>query len=153
MYCGDNDDRLPFAWYDNPDPKENNFEALLTTVIRSHANGFDGYGDFESGIFACPTRLKEPLVGATPSRISYGMNAYVSVAFPAPQTRRLAEVHDQAETLLAADIAYAFNHPPIRVLASKQVGYKHSGNANMVFLDGHVSPHAPGQTNDVSLKF
>ena len=42
MYCGDNDDRLPFAWFNDPDPKDNNFFALLTPLI--FRSDFDGYG-------------------------------------------------------------------------------------------------------------
>ena len=30
IYASDNDDYLPFAWYDDPDPSINNFLSLLT---------------------------------------------------------------------------------------------------------------------------
>src|SRR5262245_53465060 len=42
MYCQDNEDHLPFAWYDNPNPRINNFYSLLKPVMI--AANFDGYG-------------------------------------------------------------------------------------------------------------
>src|SRR5262249_49490622 len=80
MYATDNDDYLPFAWYDDPDPSANNFFSLLTPLI--YSSDFDGYGDFELKLYTCPTRANEPLVGPNPMRVSYGMNAFNSIDFP-----------------------------------------------------------------------
>jgi prepilin-type N-terminal cleavage/methylation domain-containing protein len=110
LYCQDNNDSLRFAWYDDNDPSHNNSFSLLTPLL--YRSEFDGYGDFESLVYACPKRLKEPLVGENPMRISYGMNAYNSVDFPDPRTRRLAQMANPAATLMIADIAFGFNHPP-----------------------------------------
>ena len=153
LYCEENDDRLPFAWYNEPDADKNNFYALLMPLL--YGCEFDGYGDFEFGVNACPVRQKEPLVGATPSRISYGMNAYNSVNFPDPLTRRLAQAQSRksSDTLQIADIAYGFNHPPIRYLTPDQVGYKHGKKANILFYDGHGSSHTVRQTNGLVLNF
>lgn len=153
LYCQDYEDYLPYAWYDDPDPKVNNFYSLLLPEI--YGLGFDGYGDFELEIFSCPTRMKEPLVGTNPVRISYGMNAYNSVDFPDIRTRRLAEVQslNPSVTLLIADIAYEFNHPPIRYFAPIQTGYKHRDRAEILFFDGHVSARSLEQTKDLVLKF
>ena len=152
-YCDESDDRLPFAWYSDPDPTINSFYALLMPTL--YGAGFDGYNDFHYGVFACPVRRREPLVGTTPSRISYGMNAYNSLAFPSPQTRRLAQAQslNPAGRLFVADLAYPFNHPPIRELTPSQVGYKHRDRANILFFDGHVSPHSVRQTNELALSF
>lgn len=153
FYCQDNSDILPFAWYNNPDARENNFYGLLTPVLRRH--GFDGYGDFETSIYACPTREREPLVGPNPFRISYGMNAYNSVHFPDPRTRKLAQAQqgNSAATVLISDIAYEYNHPPLRELGPDQAGYKHRGRAQIVFFDGHAEPRTLSQTNNLILKY
>jgi len=151
MYCQDNNDSLPFAWYDETDASDNNFLTLLTPIL--YRIEFDGYEDFESKVFTCPKRMNEPLVGVNPMRISYGMNAYNSVEFPDPRTRRLASVTKPSGTLLIADIAWAYNHPPIRRLDADQVGYKHDNKAALVFFDGHAAPTSLRQTNDIILKF
>ncbi|MGA2656602.1 MAG: glycosyltransferase [Verrucomicrobiota bacterium] len=153
LYCGDSGDLLPFAWYDDPDARVNNFYALLMPVI--YRTDFDGYGDFEYGVGACPTRQKEPLVGPTPMRISYGMNAFTSIDPPDPRTRRLVQAQSTgaATTLLIADIAYPYNHPSIDRLANDEIGYKHLHKANILFFDGHVAAYALRQTNGLAVKF
>jgi prepilin-type N-terminal cleavage/methylation domain-containing protein/prepilin-type processing-associated H-X9-DG protein len=151
MYCQDNNDSLPFAWYDETDASDNNFFTLLGPIL--YRIEFDGYGDFESKVFTCPKRASEPLVGVNPMRISYGMNAYNSIEFPDPKTRRLAQVTKPASTLLIADIAFGYNHPPIRRLDPDQVGYKHDNKASTTFFDGHGAAISARQTNDIVLKF
>ena len=151
LYSQDNNDYLPFAWYDDPDPSENNFFALLPPLL--YHSDFDGYSDFESKVFSGPKRMTEPLVGPNPMRISYGMNAHNSINFPDPHTRRMAAIPNPAGTLLVADIAFTYNHPPIERLDPDQVGYKHDNKANYVFFDGHASSESIGQTNTLMVKF
>ena len=153
MYCEDQNDHLPFAWYNDPDPQGNSFFALLSPLLLGA--DFDGYGDFESKVFACPDRMKEPIVGANPMRVSYGMNANNSISFPDPQTRRFAQAQASgfAVTVLVADIDYTYNHPPLQTLAKSQSGYKHSGKANLLFFDAHVAPYSLRQTNGLVIKF
>ena len=151
MYCQDNNDYLPFAWYNETDASENNFFALLTPLLY-HVE-FDGYGDFESKVFCCPKRMTEPLVGPTPMRISYGMNANNSIDFPDPHTRRLATVPNPAGTLLVADVTFTYNHVAIQRLDADQVGYKHDNRANIVFFDGHAAASSVQQTNTLMVKF
>lgn len=153
MYCGDYNDSLPYAWIDDPDAKDNSFFSLLTPVLHNH--GFDGYGDFESSIYSCPTRAREPLIGPNPFRISYGMNAYNSVDYPDPKTRKLAEATNRkaSQTIMIADIPYAYNHPSLRRLDHRYIGYKHDGKAMVVFFDGHVAPYGANQTNGLILDF
>lgn len=153
MYAEDSQ-ALPFAWYNNPDPRDNNFYTLLTPVLRRNGY-FDGYGDFGSSVYACPTREQEPMVGPNPFRISYGMNAFNSVKFPDPKTKPLsrAQARNASAILLAGDIAYEYNHPPIQTLDPKQTGYKHDKKATLVFYDGHVSPVSLKQTNEVQVQF
>jgi prepilin-type processing-associated H-X9-DG protein len=153
LYCDDSDDYLPFAWYNNPSPKINNYFALLMPLI--YQTDFDGYGDFEISLYACPARFKEPLTGPNPMRISYGMNAHNSIEYPDPRTWKLS--HPQSllpsATVMIADIAHTYNHPPLRSLQTNHAGYKHSTRANMVFFDGHASAHWLRQTNDLVVKF
>ncbi len=151
MYCQDNNDRLPFAWYNDPDPKVNSFFVLLTPLIFTAE--FDGYSDFDLGLYTCPARAQEPLVGPNPMKISYGMNAYNSLQFPDPKTRRMAQVLKPSTAILLADINYKYNHPPVQSLESYHVGYKHKERANFVFDDGHAGALAQRQTNTVVLKF
>jgi prepilin-type processing-associated H-X9-DG protein len=153
LYIQDSGDALPYAWLRIPDARYNNFYSLLTQVM--HRHGFDGYGDFGKTVFSCPTREKEPLEGPNPFRISYGMNAYNSVVHAEPATRRLTHVLNRkpTATVLIADIAYPYNHPPIQKLDPEQTGYKHDSRAQMVFYDGHVSPHRLDQTNELVLDF
>lgn len=153
MYCEEHDDFLPFAWYDDPDPKINSFYALLTPQL--YHRGFDGYRDFEFGVFACPSRQREPLPTNNPIRISYGMNAHNSIEFPDPRTRRLTQAQSSESTsrVLLGDIAFSFNHPPLRSLESHHAGYRHGTRANLLFFDGHASAHASQQTNTLAVQF
>jgi prepilin-type N-terminal cleavage/methylation domain-containing protein/prepilin-type processing-associated H-X9-DG protein len=151
LYCQDNSDCLPFAWYNDPDPSQNNFFALLTPLL--YHSEFDGYSDFESKVFTCPKRMAEPLVGPNPMRISYGMNAHNSIDFPDPRTKRLSAIPNVAGTLLLSDVAFSYNHPPIERLDPDQVGYKHDNKANYIFFDGHASPESIRQTNALMVKF
>jgi len=152
IYASDNDDYLPFAWYDDPDPSINNFFSLLTPLI--YSSDFDGYGDFELKLYTCPTRFNEPLVGSNPMRISYGMNAFNSVGFPSPKTRRLGSASARASmTLLLSDLSFAYNHPPIESFEPYHVGYKHDKRANVIFFDGHASQPSLLQTNGLAVNF
>ena len=152
LYASDNDDILPFAWYDDPDPSINNFFSLLTPLV--YFSEFDGYGDFELKLYTCPVRANEPLVGPNPMRISYGMNEFNSVDFPSPRTRRLSSVSGSASvSLLLADINYTYNHPPIPSLEPVYVGYKHDHQATMIFFDGHASRMSLQQTNNLVVQF
>ncbi len=153
LYIGDNEEHLPYAWYADDDPAENNFCMLLAPYAFGVLWDFDGDSDFESGIYACPVRLQE---GAAPNNtfyISYGMNAYNSVSFPSPVTRKENAVSAPAATLLAADIEFNYNHPPLERLDADQAGYKHGRRANFVFFDGHAAPVSLKQTNGVVVKF
>jgi prepilin-type N-terminal cleavage/methylation domain-containing protein/prepilin-type processing-associated H-X9-DG protein len=151
LYAEDNNDSLPFAWYDNDDPSQNNFLSLFSPLLY-HAE-FDGYSDFGNKVFSCPKRTNERLAGPNPMRISYGMNAYTSASYPDAHTRRLASVPSPAKTMLIADVAYDYNHTSIERLDPDQVGYKHDNKANFAFFDGHVAAVGLRQTNDVALKF
>lgn len=151
MYCQDSDDYLPFAWYNDGDASANNFHGLLMPLM--YRCEFDGYGDFEYGVFACPTRLKEPLVGSNPFKISYGMNAYNAVKYPEQPTRRIGQVTNSSLTVLMADIDFRFNHPAIRSLGPDQVGYKHTKKANILFFDGHVAAYAQAETGGMRVGF
>ena len=153
VYCDDNADRLPFAWYDDPRPKENSFYALLCPQL--FGEGFDGYADFESRVFLCPSRKGEPLRKDQAVRISYAMNANNALEFPKPETRKLsaAQAGSPATTVLIADVQHAYNHPPLRVLDPSQVGFRHDRRANMQFFDGHTAAMAPNETNRITLDF
>ncbi len=153
LYADDQEDSLPFAWYPDPDPKINSFYSLLMPAI--YTVGFDGYEDFELKIFSCPTRMREPLMGINPVRISYGMNAYNSTSYPSPRTRRLtaAQESSPASRVLLADIPASWNHPPLPSLDASHTGYKHERRANLACFDGHVGPHSLQCTNELILNY
>lgn len=151
FYIQDNDDRLPFSWYNDPDPKHNSFYSLLTPVL--YNADFDGYSDFELRIYTCPKRLREPMVGPNPMRVSYGMNAHNSIQFPGPRTHRSAVVTSPANTVLLGDLAYTYNHPPLETVETYHAGYKHKAKCTMIFFDTHASALSLKQTNDVVVKF
>jgi prepilin-type N-terminal cleavage/methylation domain-containing protein/prepilin-type processing-associated H-X9-DG protein len=153
MYCDDHEDRLPFGWYNNSNPHINSFYALLAPLVYGYE--FDGFSDFQSRVFACATRLREPKAANNPARVSYGMNAHNSVAFPDPRTKRLAQAQaaDTTATVLVADIVSTYNHPPLETLAPYHAGYKHQGRANLLLFDGHAAPRSLRQTNDLILRF
>ena len=154
-YIDDAQDHLPFAWYDDTSPADNNFYALLNPYFANSDHAFDGYSDFENKIFSCPIRAREKMFDPFPVRLSYGMNAFNSLAFPAPETHRLAEIQarEPASTVAIADITATFKHPPLQSLATNQTGYKHLKRANILFYDGHVAAHSQAQTNGLILKF
>ena len=153
LYSSDNEDHLPFAWYDNPEPAENNFYALLSPYAFNVFWDFNGSSDFELGIYACPVRLQEPDGENQEFDISYGMNAFNSVAFPSPVTRRENAISSPTATFLIADIYFNHNHPPVTSLSDSQVGYKHGRRANFVFFDGHAVSIPLTETNGVILNF
>jgi prepilin-type N-terminal cleavage/methylation domain-containing protein/prepilin-type processing-associated H-X9-DG protein len=143
-YSQDHNDALPYAWNKHDsDASKNNFYALLKPEIAS--SEFDGYFDFESGVFACPTRLREPLTGSNPFRVSYGMNEFNAITNGAtsgggePKTRRISEPQNPAGTVLIADVNSEHNHPSIGRLTDEHVGYKHSRAASFLFFDCHVA--------------
>lgn len=150
-YCRENNDAMPYAWdRNNPDASENNFFALLKPVIYSEA--FDGYFDFESGIFACPTRLSEPLEGNNPFRVSYGMNASNTVH--SSGARRLVwQVNSPSLTLLIADVSYRHNHVAINRDSPDQIGYKHNDQANILYFDGHVKARSLSDPTPLTIEF
>jgi prepilin-type processing-associated H-X9-DG protein/prepilin-type N-terminal cleavage/methylation domain-containing protein len=143
LYCQDYNDRLPYAWIHGSDTRVNSFYCLLQPTL----NGipFDGYGDFGRGVFACPGRQLEPLVGANPFRVSYAMNGYNAFVYGAAATFKITAVAKPSMTVLAADVAYVANHTAVRTNTAYTIGYKHDGTANFLFMDGHVAnaqPHA-----------
>jgi prepilin-type N-terminal cleavage/methylation domain-containing protein/prepilin-type processing-associated H-X9-DG protein len=151
IYCQDNSDYLPFAWYNDSNPEVNSFYSLLTPIMLGA--DFDGYSDFDQKIYTCPVRAREPLMGSNPMRISFGMNAFNALKFPEPRTRRLSVVQNPSSRVLIVDVAFGYNHPPVQSLDGAQVGYRHDGKANMLFFDGHVARYSLYQTNSLLLKF
>lgn len=171
MYADDNNDKLPYAWGHGPDTyihnaNINNFEALLFSYygrIRFDT-GKQGQ-NFTNGVSICPIRMKEPLQGGNPWKISYGMNRFTSKNFPnskgeypSADTAKLGSVRQPTKTLLVSDLSYERNHPPIVRLLPDNVGYRHgqqhpSGKANILFMDAHVQSVSQSQTNGIILDF
>jgi prepilin-type N-terminal cleavage/methylation domain-containing protein/prepilin-type processing-associated H-X9-DG protein len=153
LYTDENSDSLPFAWINDPDPTENNFHALLYPQLYGNTADFNGDDDFESLVYACPTRLREPEADNNPFLISYGMNIYNSVNYPNPNTRKISAAGKSSGTLLVSDVAASFNHVIVNSLLPYNLGYKHASRANMLFFDGHVAPTALFQTNGLIVNF
>jgi len=187
LYANDHLDQLPFAWWyyaPNDDPNSNNFQTLLIPYL-FRSQFMDGTttssSDFARNVFACPTRLKENLWGkypvwpgfGNPWKISYTMNQYVLLSYPAsdtsPKTAKLGSVRFPAQTLLITDCSRDLNHPAITVLglvpgmvdgteAGYEPGYRHVqpyplGRANLASMDGHLSSFARQQTNGIIMEF
>ena len=151
MYCQENGDLLPYAWINNSDARVNSFHGQLQPLI--NGTPFDGYGDFERSVFRCPGRALEPLVGGNPFRVSYAMNAYTAFSYGAAATLRITAVDKPSETVLVADVGYAYNHPAIHTGSVDRVGYKHDGSANVLFMDGHVASCQPYAANKLVFRF
>jgi prepilin-type N-terminal cleavage/methylation domain-containing protein len=159
MYAGDNDDRLPFAWWynaANDDASKNNFETLLVVYYRNTAFDASKEGrNFTNGVSKCPARMREnhwrqyknyPGFG-NPWKISYGMNQYVLLSFEpdvtSPKTARISMMQQPSDTFLISDVSYDLNHPAIIKLGrasdgTYDVGWKHGahqprGRANVLF--------------------
>lgn len=171
MYVDDNDGKLPYAWGEGPnsyihDANINNFEALLFSYYgRSKFDAAQQGQNFTNGVSQCPIRLKEPLKGGNPWKISYGMNQYTSKnfpnargKFPSADTAKLGSVRQPTQTLLVSDLAYVRNHPPIINLSTNNLGYRHgerypNGGAMTLFMDAHVASFKQSQTNGIILDF
>jgi prepilin-type N-terminal cleavage/methylation domain-containing protein len=171
LYVDDNDDKLPYAWGEGPnsfihDANINNFEALLFSYYgRSKFDASQQGQNFTNGISQCPIRLKEPLTGGNPWKISYGMNQYTSQnfpntrnQFPSADTAKLGSVRSPTRTLLVSDLTYIRNHPPIVNLSTNNLGYRHGqrhpeGSSLVLFMDAHVQGVSQTQTNGIILDF
>ncbi|MDC0267749.1 type II secretion system GspH family protein [bacterium] len=171
MYVDDNDGKLPYAWGEGPnsfihDANINNFEALLFSYYgRAKFDAGQQGQNFTNGVSQCPIRLKEPLQGGNPWRISYGMNQFTSKnfpnarnKFPSADTAKLGSVRNPTQTLLVSDLAFVRNHPPIINLSTNNLGYRHgerhpNGSAVTLFMDAHVEAISQTQTNGIILDF
>lgn len=180
LYVGDQDDKLPFGWWNTNNASVNNFHYLLTPYVLKAQFG-SGTGstnsDFTQGVFACPTRQREPVNfsvggitppwGANPWPISYAMNAWTTPDNDSPRTMRMASVARPTSTFFVGDSSYQFNGPAawtIGILAIYnrqpiyEVGYKHgkahpTGKINVTFMDGHTESRTTAQTNDLLMKW
>jgi prepilin-type N-terminal cleavage/methylation domain-containing protein/prepilin-type processing-associated H-X9-DG protein len=188
LYAGDHSDQLPFAWWyyaANDDPNSNNFQTLIIPYL-FRPQFIDGTtttnSDFARKVFACPVRLQENLWGpyatwpgiGNPWKISYTMNQYVLLNYPAsdtsPKTFTLGSVPNPVQTLLITDCSKDLNHPAITTLGpvpgmvdgavkvGYEAGYRHGqtypfGRANLAFMDGHLSSISRQQTNGIIMEF
>ena len=171
LYTADNRGKLPYAWGHGPDTyihnaNINNFEALLFPYYGRNEFDAGAQGkNFTNGVSICPIRMKEPLQGGNPWKISYGMNQFTSLnfpdgpgQFPSAETARIGQVPHPSRTLLVTDLAHVRNHPPIVNLTPSNLGFRHGsrhpdGTANTLFVDAHVSALRSTGTNDIVLEF
>ncbi len=153
LYTGDNSDHLPFSIYWNRDANVNNFHGLLYPYLAKLP--FSSKRDFITGVSRCPVRVHEPPGDHTKLIISYGMNLHNSVNYTNadPRTVFHTSVPQPSQTLLIAELSTGHNHPPIfdhpdyaealahdpHPMVTNQVGYRHSGWANILFMDSHAS--------------
>ena len=184
LYVQYNGDRLPYAWGVSHNANTNNFQTLLIPYVlkdKFNADGNTEDSDFAKNVFRCPTRLKEnhfrdnidyPGTG-NPWKISYGMNQYTSLNFPAlggdlpsARTAKLSTVAKPAATLLIADLSYELNHPAIIQLESRtvgqevyyDVGWRHGtphpeGRANILMMDMHVEARGRMKIDNLIMEF
>ena len=181
LYADDHQDQLPFAWWYNAsldDANSNNYQTLIVPYVLKpvfRAGTATTNSDFAQGVFQCPTRLMEnhwrnfkdyPGTG-NPWKISYAMNQYVLLSFPAsvtsPKTAKLTSVRNPAQTFLIADVSKDLNHPAITFLGpasdgTYDVGYRHGreyplGRGNLASMDSHISSFSLKQTNGILREF
>lgn len=154
LYTSENNDRLPFAIYKNIDADVNNFHGLLYPYLSKLA--FKYQKDFITGVSRCPSRLNESPGVHNGLKITYGMNLHNSVNYTNadPITFSHTSVPEPSRTLLIAELSTGHDHPIIfdhpnyaEALANdphptvtNQLGYRHSGKANTLFMDGHTQP-------------
>jgi prepilin-type N-terminal cleavage/methylation domain-containing protein len=181
LYTEDHQDQLPFAWWYNAaldDANSNNYQTLIVPYVLKpvfRAGSATTNSDFAQGVFRCPVRLMENhwrnfrnySGTGNPWKISYAMNQYVLLSFPAavtsPKTAKLTSVRNPAQTFLIADVSKDLNHPAITFLGrasdgTYDVGYRHgreypSGRANLASMDSHISSFALKQTNGIIMEF
>lgn len=181
MYADDNFDQLPFPWWynaSNDDANKNNYQTLIVSYIKRSsfaAGSTTANSDFAQNVFKCPTRMlenhwrqfKNYPNQANPWKISYAMNQFVLLSFPAnvtsPKTAKLSTIQRPTETFMIADVSKDLNHPAITILGRQpdgfyDVGYKHGsaqpqGKANLASMDSHVSSFNNRQTNNIVMEF
>jgi prepilin-type N-terminal cleavage/methylation domain-containing protein len=180
MYADDQEDRLPYAWWNDNNPNSNNFHVLLTPYIKRagfQAGSTTENSEFAQNVFRCAVRMKEPLDnpaipppgpwGKNPWRISYAMNQATVPDLASPKTMKLTSVTKPTDTFFVGDLSYDLNHPSIDTMNYFSVykgqpvyktGYKHGaahfkGAMNLVLMDGHVENRTRTQTNNVVFKW
>lgn len=152
LYTGDNNDHLPFAIIKHKDPDQNNFHGLLYAYLARLP--FSYRKDFITGVSSCALRLSEPVGVHNRLKISYGMNLHNSVNYTNadPRTFTHVAVREPSRTLLIAELSTGHDHPILfdhpnyaEALANdphpavtNQLGYRHSGRVNVLFMDCHA---------------
>ena len=92
-------------------------------------------------------------------KISYGMNLHNSVNYTNadPHTVAQTSVPEPSRTLLIAELSTGHDHPIIfdhpdyayalardpHPAVTNQLGYRHSGKADILFMDSHAAPASP----------
>lgn len=124
MYLGDNEDCLPYALLAGLNPNNNNWMYLVTPYIKNgsfNAGTSVDDSDFAKSVFACPTRLNEPLNNPNippssfpngtypPWKNSYGMTGGTAINgqnASAYVAAKMSSVTKPSSTLLIADCSY-----------------------------------------------
>ena len=195
MYVGDSEDHLPYAHLPFVGAaNSNNWMVLLTPYIKQaafNAGTTTDDSDFAKSVFTCAIRLKEslntdpqlnPPGGATPWKISYGMNSATAIGlngtdvidqggFQYGGAAKLSSVRQPTETFLICDVAWdsgfvampwkngVFNYwTYVNNKPIYRAGFKHGnvapkGRVNLVFMDGHVEDRSLTQTNKFVFKW
>ena len=154
LYTADQNDHLPFAIYKNRDANVNNFHGLLYPYLAKLP--FSYKRDFITGVSRCALRLSEPPGVHNELKISYGMNLHNSRLYTNadPKTVIHSSVRQPSATLLIAELSTGHDHPIIfqhpnyaealaadpHPVVTNQLGYRHSGKCNILFMDSHAAP-------------
>jgi prepilin-type processing-associated H-X9-DG protein len=166
LYTSENSDRLPFAIYKNRNPNINNFHPLLYPYLARLP--FHYKKDFITGVSRCAMRVNEVPGVHNRLKISYGMNLHNSVNYTNadPQTVRHTAIPEPSKTLLIAELSTGHDHPIIfdhpnyaealandpHPVLTNQLGYRHSGKVNILFMDSHAAS-ANARMADVVVNF
>ena len=166
LYTSENNDHLPFAIYWNRDANVNNFHGLLYPYLAKLP--FSYQRDFITGVSRCALRLSEAPGVHNGFKITYGMNLHNSVSYTNADAKTVlhTSVPEPSRTLLIAELSTGHDHPPIfdhpnyaEALANdphptvtNQLGYRHSGKVNILFMDSHAAP-AMTRMSDIVVNF
>ncbi len=114
--------------------------------------------DFEMGAYACPMRLAVPPTSPGQLRISYVMNRFVqdpnglSTTEP-PVPVKFDLVSKGSSTFLLADRSDTTGMIVVNSLLPTIVGYRHSGQTNLLYMDGHAAGLRYENSSAVTVRF
>lgn len=149
QYLQDNNDALPLAEEnDGGPPKEGTswFDVVGKEIYPNMNPNGVYYTSPPPQIFKCPNNVK---AGYGRQNLSYGYNYVYLGSFVDHVSRRLGDINNPSETIMVADSSGSYNDGDLITpeVWLSVVGNLHSGGANVLWVDGHVSGHTRAEVN------